>query len=55
MAVFKRIGGEVKNMGSSFVRRFGENLKKVAKKSTKRFPDLRYNKLIYHSFRLKER
>ncbi len=28
MAVFKRMGGEVKNMGSSFFRRLGENLKK---------------------------
>ena len=28
MAVFKRMGGEVKNMGFCFFRRLGENLKK---------------------------
>lgn len=54
MAVFKRMGGEVKNMGFCFFRRLGENVKKV-EKNTKRSPEPRYNELIYHSFSSNER
>ena len=35
MAVFKRMGGEVKNMGFCFFRRLGENVKKSRKKHKK--------------------
>ncbi len=55
MAVFKRMGGEVKNMGSSFVRRLGENLKKKVAKKHKKVSRGEYNELIYHSFSSNER